>query len=39
MPERLVNVGGDCRLVSPPFGEGDLGEQDSKACGDGGEDH
>jgi hypothetical protein len=31
MPERLVYVGGDCRLPSPPFGKGDLGEQDGKA--------
>ena len=39
MPERLVNVGGDCRLPSPPFGKGDLGKQDSKAYDEGGEDH
>jgi hypothetical protein len=39
MPERVVNVGGYCRFPSPPFGNGDLGNQDSKACGDGGEDH
>jgi hypothetical protein len=39
MPERVVNVGGDCSLPSPPFGVCDLGEQDSKAYGDGGEDH